>query len=272
MGLTAETGCFDVLSLHKPEAVTAVHRSFLQAGADMIETNTFRANRPALAEYGLAEQVGAINRAAAGLAREAADTFSTEERPRFVAGAIGPVGIDINAEGMPAVFEEQAAALLEGGVDVILLETFRDEIELAAAVAGVQQAMAATGRWRPIQAQVSPGREVERPLLDALLDLPAAVIGLNCGYGPAGMVESLAYLEERSGKPITCLPNAGLPVRVNEAWIYPVGAAEFAEMMVGYQQAYGLRAVGGCCGTTPEHIGLLAQGVGRTIPHEQEET
>jgi 5-methyltetrahydrofolate--homocysteine methyltransferase len=260
MGVTAEWGCFDMLSLSAPEAVAAVHRSFLQAGADVIETNTFRANRLALASYGLAEQVGAINRAAVGLARRVADEFSTRERPCFVAGAMGPVvGAGMEVDELAAVFREQATALIQGGVDLLLLETFQDAAELAAAVAGVRQALAATGQWRPIQAQVSPGTMLERPLLDALLALPVEVIGLNCGYGPAGMGKALAYLAGRSDKPIACLPNAGIPRQMDGEWVYPVAAAEFASIVVGYAREYGVRAVGGCCGTTPAYIELLVK-------------
>jgi 5-methyltetrahydrofolate--homocysteine methyltransferase len=266
MGVTAEGGLFDLLSLNAPEKVAAVHRSFLQAGADVIETNTFRANRPALAEYGLGEQVGAINRAAAELARRVADAFSTAERPRFVAGAMGPVG-EAGVEGavVAAVFGEQAAALLEGGVDLIVLETFQDGRELAAAVEGVRRAMARMGQWRPIQAQVSPGMGVERPWLETLLALTVEIIGVNCGYGPAGMGEALAYLAGRSDKPIVCLPNAGIPKQVDGAWVYPVEAAEFANVVMGYAREYGLRAVGGCCGTTPAYTELLAKGAKRGL-------
>jgi 5-methyltetrahydrofolate--homocysteine methyltransferase len=226
----------------------------------VIETNTFRANRPALAACGLAEQVEAINRAAAGLARQVADGFSTEERPRFVAGAMGPAA---GSEGVEpaAAFEEQAAALIECGVDLILLETFQDAAELAAAVDGVKRAMAAAARWLPIQAQVSPGVVGEPSLLDALLALPVEVIGLNCGDGPTGMAVALAYLVGRSHKPLACLPNAGLPARVEREWVYPVKPADFARIVGGYQREYGVQVIGGCCGTTPAHIELLAKGL-----------
>lgn len=253
-------GCYDALVLSAPEAVAAVHHAFLQAGADVIETNTFRANRVALSGYQLEGQVGAINQAAAGLARHLADEFSTSTQPRFVAGAMGPAGpTNLGAAELTSIFAEQAAALIEGGVDLLLLETFQDSAELAAAVAGLKRALATSGRPLPIQAHISPGLVEDRPLLDSLLALPVEVIGLNCGYGPEAMAAPLAYLAGRTTKPIACLPNAGLPVQRDGAWHYPMQPAAFVEQVAGWLNQYGLRAVGGCCGTTAAYIKSLAK-------------
>jgi 5-methyltetrahydrofolate--homocysteine methyltransferase len=270
------SGCNDYLVIQKPDIIEAIHASFLEAGCDVIETCTFRANRLTMAEYGLADEAPAINRAAAELARRVADRFGTAERYRFVAGSIGPSGklpgssdpglSDISFAELVDVFREQAAALIDGGCDLLLLETSQDMLEVKAAIMGVQHAFALTGRKIPLQVQVTLdtngrmllGTDVAA-VLASLERMPVDVLGLNCSTGPEQMRAPLAYLGENSSRPLSCLPNAGLPVNVDGEAIYPLSPGEFARELSDFVERFGLNAVGGCCGTTPEHLRLLAE-------------
>ncbi len=296
MNLTSEqfggertAGCNDYLVITYPEAVEQVHRSFLEAGADVIETDTFRSNRITLAEYGLQERVIEINRAAAALARRLADEFSTPDQPRFVAGSIGPSGklpsiddaqlSDITFDELVDVFREQAAGLIEGGVDLLLIETSQDILEVKAAITGIQKAFEQTGARLPIQAQVTldtTGRMLlgtDAAAVSAILDrMKIDVIGLNCSTGPEHMREPIQYLAELSSRPISCIPNAGLPLNVDGVAVYPLEPEPFAQTLGEFVEKNGVRVVGGCCGTTPEHIRRLVEVVGRQDrpmqPHE----
>ena len=269
-------GCNDYLVLQKPEIIEAIHASFLEAGCDVIETCTFRANRLPRAEYGLADEVPAINRAAAELARRVADRFGTAGRHRFVAGSIGPSGklpgssdpglSDTSFAELADVFREQAEALIEGGCDLLLLETSQDMLEVKAAIIGVQHAFALTGRKIPLQVQVTldaNGRMLlgtdSAAVLASLERMPVDVLGLNCSTGPDQMREPLAYLGENSSRPISCLPNAGLPVNVGGEAVYPLSPGDFARELSDFVERFGLNVVGGCCGTTPEHLRLLVE-------------
>ncbi|MBN1267282.1 MAG: methionine synthase [Anaerolineales bacterium] len=276
-------GCNDVLVLTRPEVVADVHRSFLEAGADVIETNTFRSNPVTLAEYGLDEKVVEINREAAGLARSLAEEYSTIEKPRFVAGSIGPSGKLISAndpdlsnitfEELTEIYRKQAQGLLQGGVDVLLIETSQDLLEVKAAVLGIRQAYDDTGISVPLQAQVTldtAGRMLLGTGIDAALaaleTLGIDVIGLNCSTGPEHMREPIRYLGENSLLPVSCIPNAGLPLNIDGEPVYPLEPRPFAEDLVEFVKKYGISVVGGCCGTTPEHIRLLADSIGG-FPH-----
>lgn len=281
MGLPAEdyggeeyAGCFDYLSLTRPEIVARVHESFLQVGADVLETNTFRANRLTLDEFGLGPKVLEINRAAARVARKIADVYSSSEHPRFVAGAIGPTGklpsandpelSDIKFDELVQIFAEQATGLLQGGVDLLLVETSQDLLELKAAIQGIHQAFVETGQFLPIQAQVTLdttgrmllGTDVSAALT-ALERLPIDVIGLNCSTGPEHMREPIRYLGENATLPVSCIPNAGLPLNVDGEAVYPLEPEPFAKDMIEFIEKNNIGIVGGCCGTTPEHIKLL---------------
>ena len=272
-------GCNDVLVLTKPEAVAQVHRSFLEAGADVIETNTFRANTITLAEYGLEGKVREINREAARLARSLADKYSTDRKPRFVAGSIGPSGKLISAndpdlsnitfEELAEVYRAQARGLLEGGADVLLIETSQDLLEVKAAVFGIRKAYEDTGVSVPLQAQVTldtSGRMLLGTSIDAALasleNLGIDVIGMNCSTGPEHMREPIRYLGENSTLPVSCIPNAGLPLNIDGEPVYPLEPRPFAEDLVDFVEKYGISVVGGCCGTTPEHIKLLVDSIG----------
>jgi 5-methyltetrahydrofolate--homocysteine methyltransferase len=276
-------GCNDYLVIQRPEVIEQIHASYLEAGADVVETCTFRSNRLTMAEYGLEDRVGEINRAAAALARRVADRFSTPAQPRFVAGSIGPSGrlpsssdpelSRISFGELASVFTEQAEALLDGDCDLLLVETSQDMLEVKAAIMGVQDAFARTGRKVPLQVQVTldpNGRMLLGTEIGAVLAtlerMSVDVIGLNCSTGPDHMRAPLAYLGEHSSRPVSCLPNAGLPQNVDGQAIYPLQAAEFAREMAAFVDTFNLNAVGGCCGTSPAHIRALAAALDARRP------
>lgn len=285
MDLTAEqfggeklVGCNDHLVISYPTAVEAVHRSFLEAGVDVIETCTFRSNRLTLGEYGLGDKVLEINTAAARLARKVADEFSTADQIRLVAGSIGPSGklpsiddpqlSDISFDQLSDLFKEQATGLIKGGVDLIIIETSQDILEVKATIHGVRRAFEETGIYLPIQAQVTldaTGRMLLGTDINAvgtILDgLAIDVIGLNCSTGPDLMREPIKTLGELSPLPVSCLPNAGLPLNVDGQAVYPLQPEPFAEALFEFAEKFHVNVVGGCCGTTPEHLRLLVEKV-----------
>ena len=241
----------------------------------MIETNTFRANRFTLKEFGLEDKVHAINLAGAELARRLADQFSSAQHPRFVAGSIGPSGILLSLDqsatsfdDLKEAFREQAAALIAGGADLLLLETQQDILEVKAAIHGIHLAFGDCGRRLPIQAQVTldaNGRMLLGTDISAVLAILEGIginiIGINCSTGPEAMRGALSILGQTSRLPISCLPNAGIPENINGKAVYPLSPADFAETMAGYAAEFGLNVVGGCCGTTPEHLRLLVNAL-----------
>ncbi|MFM8322711.1 MAG: methionine synthase [Chloroflexota bacterium] len=272
-------GCNDYLVISRPQAVEAVHRSFLEAGVDVLETDTFRSNRLTLGEYGLQARVIEINHAAAALARRLADEYTTPAQPRFVAGSIGPSGklpsaddpelSNIQYEELADVFREQAVGLIQGGVDLLLIETSQDILEVKAAIQGVQRAFEETRAWLPLQVQITldtTGRMLLGTDIAAALaileDLPVDVIGLNCSTGPEHMRQPMAYLGEHTRLPVSCIPNAGLPLNVDGEAIYPLEPEPFAEALAGFVEKHAISVVGGCCGTTPAHLQRLVQRLG----------
>ena len=273
------SGCLDYLVLTYPIAVEMVHRSFLEVGVDVIETCTFRANRLTLGEYGLADQVLNINQVAATLARSLADEYSRSGHPRFVAGSMGPSGklpslddpelSNLNFDDLADLFRQQATGLIQGGVDLLLIETSQDILEVKAAITGIQQAFVETGIFLPIQAQVTldtTGRMLlgtdAQAVLTILEGMPIDAIGLNCSTGPDYMREPLRQLSELSTLPLSCIPNAGLPLNVDGQAVYPLEPKPFANTLAEYVDKFKLNIVGGCCGTTPEHLRLLVNQVG----------
>jgi len=259
--------CFDELNLTHAGLVTEVHEEYVRAGADVIETNTFGANRVKLGTFGLSADVHAINLAGATLARRAADDRV------FVAGAIGPLGVRIEPWGRTgvseaeAIFREQAAALAEGGVDLFILETFRDANELVAAIRGVR------GVSRlPIVAQMTTeddGNSLDgtppetfAPLLEAA---GADVIGVNCSVGPAAMLETIERMAGLTGCVLSAQPNAGRPRDVDGRNLY-LGSPEYLASYARRFLAAGVRFVGGCCGTTPEHTRHIVRAVKSALP------
>jgi methylmalonyl-CoA mutase cobalamin-binding domain/chain len=277
-------GCNDYLVISYPEAVEKVHRSFLEVGVDVLETDTFRSNRLTLGEYGLAERTIEINIAAASLARRLADEFAAKTgQPRFVAGSIGPSGklpsaddpdlSNISFDELADVFREQAVGLIQGGVDVILIETSQDILEVKAAINGIVRAFEETGVWLPIQCQVTLdtsgrmllGTDAEAAI--AILEgLPIDVIGLNCSTGPEHMREPIRVLGENTRLPVSCIPNAGLPLNVDGQAVYPLEPEPFADALYEFITKNNISVVGGCCGTTPEHLKLLVEKVS-TLEH-----
>ena len=276
-------GCNDYLVISYPQAVEAVHRSFLAVGVDAIETNTFRSNRITMKEYGLQDRVVEINQVAAALARRLADEYAaTTGQPRFVAGSIGPSGklpsaddpelSNVTYDELADIFREQAVGLIRGGVDLLLIETSQDILEVKAAIAGCHAAFEETGTYLPIQAQVTldtTGRMLLGTDVNAALailqGLAIDVIGLNCSTGPEHMRQPIGILGATSALPVSCIPNAGLPLNVDGQAVYPLEPEPFAREMVEFVSKHGISVVGGCCGTTPEHVRLLVEQLaGRT--------
>lgn len=275
-------GCNDYLVISYPQAVEQVHRSFLEVGVDVLETDTFRSNRLTLAEYGLGDRVIEINRAAASLARRLADEYSADH-PRFVAGSIGPSGrlpsaddpelSNISFDELADVFREQAVGLIQGGVDLLLIETTQDILEAKAAITGLHRAFAETGTRLPVQVQVTldtTGRMLlgtDIAAAVAILEgLEIDVIGLNCSTGPEHMYEPIAYLGEHTTLPVSCIPNAGLPLNVDGEAVYPLEPEPFAAALAEFVEKNGISVVGGCCGTTPAHLQRLVERLG-SRPH-----
>ena len=268
-------GCNDYLVISYPEAVEKVHRSFLEVGVDALETDTFRSNRITMAEYKLGDRVIEINETAARLARRLADEYAARStQPRFVAGSIGPSGklpstndpelSNVSFDELVDVFREQAVGLIRGGVDVLLIETSQDILEVKAAIIGIHKAFDETQVYLPIQAQVTLdttgrmllGTDVAAALA-ILEDMGIDVIGLNCSTGPEHMREPIRILGENSTLPVSCIPNAGLPLNVDGQAVYPLEPEPFANDLYEFVTKHNISIVGGCCGTTPEHLKLL---------------
>jgi 5-methyltetrahydrofolate--homocysteine methyltransferase len=285
-GATLE-GCNDYLVVARPDVISEIHTSFLEAGCDVLETDTFRSNRITLGEYGLGERVREINVAAARLARDAASRYSTPEKPRFVAGSIGPSGFlpsasdptlgNITFDQLVPVFAEQAAALVEGGVDLLLIETSQDILEVKAAIFGCREALRAAGRPVALQVQVTldtSGRMLLGTDIGAAMvtleALHADVIGLNCSTGPEHMRQAVRFLTENSRLPISVIPNAGIPHNEGGNAVYPMLPVPFAEQLDEFVREFGVNVVGGCCGTTPDHIRELVARVGELAPAARE--
>ena len=272
-------GCNEYLVFHNPGLIEEIHASFLEAGVDVLETDTFGGSLLKLEEYGLGERTYEQNRTAAEIARRAATAYSTLSRPRFVAGSIGPTGLLPASEDpmlgnarfseVSALFDEQVRGLVDGGVDVLLIETTQDLLELKAAVHAVLRHRRGGGRPVPIQAQVTLdtsgrmllGTDIAAAL--AVLEaLPVDILGLNCSTGPEHMREPARYLGTWSTKPVSIIPNAGLPQNVGGRAHYPLLPDEMARQLREMVEEFGIGLVGGCCGTTPEHLRLLVGEIG----------
>ena len=260
--------CTDILVLSRPDLVRDIHRGFFEAGADMVETNTFGASPVTLGEFDLAERAFEINQKAGELAREAAEGFS-DGRHRWVIGSIGP-GTKLPSLGniaydpLQAALTEQCRGLIAGGVDAILIETCQDTLQIKAAVNGAKLARAAAKTDTPIFVQVTietTGTLLVGPDIGAAatvvhaLDVP--LIGLNCGTGPREMSEHLRWLAANWTGLLSVQPNAGLPELVDGHTHYPLGADELATWMERFVAEDGVNLIGGCCGTTPAHIAAL---------------
>src|SRR6187549_400403 len=277
-----EGKCHEALVLNRPDVIEGVHASMLDAGAEVVETDTFQGSRLKLDEWGLGEHTLEINRKAAEIARKAAG------ESRFVAGSIGPTGQlpasddptlgQIGFRDLLEVFTEQARGLIEGGADLIIIETAQDILEVKAAVFGAREAFKETGRTLPIQTSVSLlpqggkmllGTDISAVLV-TLAALDVDVIGLNCSTGPEDMRDAIRYLGEHSPLPVHCIPNAGLPLQGPDGeTIFPEEPGPLAATLGEFVERYGVGIVGGCCGTTPEHIAAIRERVDGRVPGER---
>ncbi|MEI6615513.1 MAG: methionine synthase [Cyanobium sp. ELA507] len=270
-GGAALEGCNEMLVVTRPDAVQAVHRQFLEVGADVIETDTFGAASIVLAEYGLEDQAFALNQRAAELARDMADQFSTAEQPRFVAGSIGPTTKlptlgHIDFDTMKASFREQAAGLLAGDVDLFIVETCQDVLQIKAALQGIEEAFTAAGERRPLMVSVTMettgtmlvGSDIAA-VVAILEPFRIDVLGLNCATGPEQMKEHVRYLSEHSPFVVSCIPNAGLPENIGGVAHYRLTPTEMKMQLMHFVEDLGVQVIGGCCGTTAAHIGALAE-------------
>ena len=282
-GLALE-GCNDNLVLTRPDIIQSIHESFLAVGCDVVETCTFQSTPHRLAEWGLADKARELNVQAARLARAACDKYSTPAHPRFVAGSIGPTGMlpsssdpalgNITFEALAETYYWQAKYLVEGGVDVLLIETAQDILEVKAALTGFERLFAELGHRVPVQTQITldtSGRMLlGTDIASAVATLEAMrvdVIGLNCSTGPEHMREPIRFMTEHASLPISVIPNAGLPLNTGtgEA-IYPLEPLPMAKMLREFVEEFGVRVVGGCCGTTPEHLASIVTAVRGATP------
>jgi len=264
-------GCNEFLVVTRPDAIRQFHAAYLDVGCDVVETNTFGAFAIPLAEYDLADRTHELNVTAARLAREVVADYATPDHPRFVAGSVGP-GTKMPSLGHIAfaelrdAYQVQMDGLLEGGVDLLIIETQYDLLGLKAAIVAARRAMAAQGREVPLQVQVTieltgrmlPGTEIGAALA-AIDPLRPDVIGLNCATGPAEMGEHLRHLSQHARMPISCLPNAGLPQVIDGQMAYELTPDQLAEHHKRFITELGVQVVGGCCGTGPEHIRKLVE-------------
>ncbi|MBI2332927.1 MAG: methionine synthase [Chloroflexi bacterium] len=270
-------GCNDYLVISYPQAVEKVHRSFLDVGVDVLETDTFRSNRLTMAEYKLQDRIIEINVAAASLACKLADEYGEKTgQPRFVAGSIGPSGklpstndpelSNVKYDELIETFREQTVGLIQGGVDLLLIETSQDILEVKAAITGIHKAFSETNVYLPIQAQVTldtTGRMLLGTDINASLTILEGmgidVVGINCSTGPEHMREPIRFLGENSTLPVSCIPNAGLPLNVDGQAVYPLEPEPYAHDMYEFVTKHNISVVGGCCGTTPAHLKLLVE-------------
>jgi len=274
-------GCNEYLVLTKPEAIEKVHASFFEAGCDAVETNTFGANRIVLAEYSLSDRVMELNQKAAQLARRVADRYTSADRPRFVVGSVGPTTKlpslgHIGFDEMRDSYREQVSGLLRGGVDAILIETCQDLLQAKIAVIAVNELFEEAGKRLPLMVQVTfektgtmlLGTEMGA-VVNTLEALSVDCIGMNCATGPLEMSEPLRELCETSSKIISALPNAGLPENIGGTAHYRLAPKDFGEFHERFVKEFGVSIVGGCCGTTPEHLQAVAERVKGLKPKQR---
>ncbi|MFF9606645.1 methionine synthase [Streptomyces sp. NPDC014684] len=272
-------GCNEILNLTRPDIVRSVHEAYFAVGVDCVETNTFGANHSALGEYDIPERVHELSEAGARVARESADAFTARDgRPRWVLGSMGP-GTKLPTLGhapyttLRDAYQRNAEGLVTGGADALLIETTQDLLQTKAAVLGARRGLDALGLDLPVIVSVTVettgtmllGSEIGAALT-ALEPLGIDMIGLNCATGPAEMSEHLRYLARNARIPLSCMPNAGLPVLGKDGAHYPLSAPELADAQETFVREYGLSLVGGCCGTTPEHLRQVVERVQGITP------
>src|SRR6478735_11622191 len=272
-------GCNEVLSVTRPDVVRAIHDAYFEAGVDAVETNTFGANLSALGEYDISHRITELAGASARIARASADAASTPDRPRWVLGSVGP-GTKLPTLGhvsfarLRDAYAEQIEAMLAGGIDAVLNETSQDLLQTKAATLGAKHALRAVGSDVPIIVNVTVettgtmllGSEVGAALT-ALEPLGIDLIGLNCATGPAEMSEHLRHLSKHARIGVACMPNAGLPQLTADGARYPLTPVQLADALEQFVGEFGLGLVGGCCGTTPEHLRQVVDRLhGREVP------
>ena len=272
-------GCNEILNLTRPDVVRSIHDAYFAVGVDAVETNTFGANLGNLGEYDIADRIEELSQAGARLGREVADAWSTPDRPRFVLGSVGP-GTRLPTLGhvsfarLRDAYQAQVAGMVRGGVDAVLIETAQDLLQAKAAAIGTRRALVATGVDLPVIVNVTVettgtmllGTEIGAALT-ALEPLGIDLIGLNCATGPAEMSEHLRTLSKQARIGLACMPNAGLPVLTADGAHYPLTPEQLADAHDSFVADYGLALVGGCCGTTPEHLAqVVARVGGRELP------
>ncbi|OKH28193.1 methionine synthase [Chroogloeocystis siderophila] len=274
-------GCNEYLVHTKPEAVAKVHRDFLAAGADVIETDTFGGASIVLAEYDLADQAYYLNKKAAELAKQVAAEFSTPEKPRFVAGSMGPTTKlptlgHIDFDTLQAAFAEQAEGLYDGGVDLFIIETCQDVLQIKAALNAVESVFHRKRERRPLMVSVTMettgtmlvGSDISAALT-ILEPYPIDILGLNCATGPDRMAEHIKYLSQHSPFVVSCIPNAGLPENVGGQAHYRLTPLELRMALMHFVEDLGVQVIGGCCGTRPDHIQQLAEIAATLKPKER---
>ncbi|MCY7372408.1 MAG: methionine synthase [Spirochaetaceae bacterium] len=266
-------GCNEVLNVTRPDVVRAVHEAYFDVGVDAVETNTFGANLANLAEYGIESRIEELAEAGARIAREVADERSTTDQPRWVIGSVGP-GTKLPTLGhvpyatLRDAYETQVRGMLAGGVHAVLVETAQDLLQAKAAVIGAKRALRATGSEAPLMCQVTVettgtmllGSEIGAALT-ALEPLGIDVLGLNCATGPDEMSEHLRHLSRHARTALSCMPNAGLPMLGKDGASYPLTPEQLAAAHDHFTRDFGLALVGGCCGTTPEHLRQVVERV-----------
>src|SRR5579864_7072843 len=275
-GGQATEGCNEYLVLTKPSVIEEIQAGFLEVGCDVLETDSFTASRLKLDEYGIRHLTHEINFQAAQLARRLADRYSTPEQPRFVAGSVGPTGMlpssddpllsNITYQQLAEIFREQAVSLLQGGIDLLLIETSQDLLEVRAAITGFRRAMQEVGRTVPIQAQVSldtSGRMLLgtdiAAVMTTLVAMRVDIVGLNCSTGPEHMREPVRFLGENCPLPISTIPNAGIPLNVNGLAVYPMEPEPMAAALRDFITEFGVNIIGGCCGSSHEHLQAIVK-------------
>ena len=274
-------GCNEILNVSRPDVVRSIHDAYFAAGVDCVGTNTFGANRTALGEYGLEDRIFEIAEAGVRIARESADAAATEQRPRWVLGSagggtklpsLGHIPFAVVRDG----YQAQVEGMIAGGVDAVLFETAQDLLQAKAGVIGAKRAMAAAGVDLPLIVSVTVettgvmliGSEIGAALT-ALEPLGIDLIGLNCATGPGQYGEHLRHLAKQAQIGLSCMPNAGLPVLTKDGSYYPLTPEEFADAQEQFIADFGINLVGGCCGTTPEHLRQLVERVHGTVPPER---
>ncbi|MFM8192336.1 MAG: methionine synthase [Actinomycetota bacterium] len=272
-------GCNEILNITRPDLVAEIHRRYFNAGVDAVETNTFGANLANLGEYGIPERIYELAESGARIAREVADSFSTENSPKWVLGSLGP-GTKLPTLGhatyeeLRNAYEIASRGLIDGGADALLIETTQDLLQAKAAVNGARKAIENSDRDIVLIAQVTVettgtmllGSEINAAL-NSLSALGVDVVGMNCATGPAEMSEHLRTLSKASPVNISCMPNAGLPILQDGGAFYPLGPEELASALSSFIDDYGVGLIGGCCGTTPEHLAAVVAAVrGRALP------